>query len=545
VTSIGEVAFCGCKNLMKITVEAINPRTALLQGDNFPENEGMKIYVYSEEYKTDLNWNTYVDYIEVVPFTIYFDAGKGYFEVSSISAIYNQPIPILQNKYSIPTRTGYTFQGFYTGEDGTGTRWYNKDLILVDKDGDRNHDSYPYTRDLTLFAYWKLNGYYLVLDANGGRDNSGNTTKEIALTYEQKYTFEKDIFYRPGYVFVGWSSTQYTSDFPISISYIEVGDTYSKLSSEEDSRVTMYAVWWGCWSYRVQVPEGTGAKDSPYLISKATELAWIARQTEEGNNLSGKYFKQTANINLSNYRWSPIGSEKTSFKGYFDGNNYVLSGLLTTSFMDCNDEYLSSYQGLFGKIENATIKNVNLFTSSVYGFKNIGGLVGWSAKSTIEACSFYGSVYGTYQVGGLLGHNEQETKISKCYISSVIRGKGNTGGIVGSTRYAAYLESCVYINNDNDSSDNPNHSLAPISFGFGYIKNCYAKCNSSIKTIVVDVTQNCLYELNGDKKCSNGTFSDWVILNNKPMPSGLTWMGNVGTKVTNIEQIYALGYTPF
>ena len=58
-----------------------------------------------------------------------------------------------------PIRTGYTFEGWYTGENGTGTR-ITSDTLLTNKD---NH---------TLYAKWTVNSYYL--DLNGMLNGSSS-----------------------------------------------------------------------------------------------------------------------------------------------------------------------------------------------------------------------------------------------------------------------------------------------------------------------------------------------------------------------------------
>ena len=58
---------------------------------------------------------------------------------------------------------------------------------------------------------------------------------------------------------------------------------------------------------------GAGTKASPYLVTSATDLAYIAKAiwgggtNETKNTFSGKYFLQTADIDLSGKIWLPIG----------------------------------------------------------------------------------------------------------------------------------------------------------------------------------------------------------------------------------------------
>jgi uncharacterized repeat protein (TIGR02543 family) len=70
-----------------------------------------------------------------------------------------------------PTKTGYSFQGWNTKADGTGTK-YNGGA------------SYTPTGNVTLYAIWKANTYTVSYNANGGTGAPGNQTKthDVALT---------------------------------------------------------------------------------------------------------------------------------------------------------------------------------------------------------------------------------------------------------------------------------------------------------------------------------------------------------------------------
>jgi len=319
---------------------------------------------------------------------------------------------------------------------------------------------------------------------------------------------------------------------------------------DKTTNTTLYSHWEETWTNHVEAPTGEGTQISPYLISSPQNLAWMARQTEEGINFEGKYFKQTANIDLNSYIWKPIGNWTTVFAGNYNGNNYIISNLETSDIEKSNGEYLYDYQGLFGVIGkynslSLEIKNINLFNVRIKGLLYVGGIAGRIDYTTIESCKVYGVIEGYGLLGGVVGQIEHGGYIRYCYVEGQIIGKNGTttsGGIVGWFHYSGEINSCAYINSDNSEDKNPYYAISD-AYSSGDVNNCYAECNSKIKEYRVS---SCLYVLNGVKKCfSTANYSAWIILNGKPMPSGLTWMGNVGTKVTNIEQIYALGYTSF
>ena len=170
---------------------------------------------------------------------------------------------------------------------------------------------------------------------------------------------------------------------------------------------------------------GSGTESDPYLISNAQQLAYLAYVVNNGNSYSGKYFEQTANIDLSAYYWNPIGNSRVdSFSGNYDGSGCIISGLFTQSG--------KSYQGLFGYCYNASISNVGIIDGFVQGSANVGGIMGANFSSVkIFNCFNNASVESTGNyVSGIAGH--LYGSIKNCYNTGSIKGTGNyVGGVVG------------------------------------------------------------------------------------------------------------------
>lgn len=79
---------------------------------------------------------------------------------------------------------------------------------------------------------------------------------------------------------------------------------------------------------------GDGSKTNPYEIATAEQLAKLARDVNNGNTFRGKYFKLTADIDLSGGIWMPIGKyynygnvNNRLFFGKFDGNGHVIKNM--------------------------------------------------------------------------------------------------------------------------------------------------------------------------------------------------------------------------
>ena len=175
---------------------------------------------------------------------------------------------------------------------------------------------------------------------------------------------------------------------------------------------------------------GSGTESDPYLISNAQQLAYLAYMVNAGNTYSGKYFEQTANIDLSAYYWEPIGASSHLFSGNYTANPFgVITNLYTKSDYD--------YAGLFGYVKNATISNVGISGGYIEGGDYAGGLVGGAdGTTTITNCYNTGNVTSTSSLssyaGGIVGRtNGTTTIITNCYNTGNVTGSSYAGGLVG------------------------------------------------------------------------------------------------------------------
>lgn len=123
-------------------------------------------------------------------------------------------------------------------------------------------------------------------------------------------------------------------------------------------------------------------KNGYYLISSPENLFYIMyRLNSSSENFEGYKFKQTCDIDMSGYNFLPIGSEYIPFRGSYDGQYYSIKNLNI-------DAGNLSNVGLFGYVENATIKNLNFIGGSITGFNNVG-VIGYAENSTITRVNNY------------------------------------------------------------------------------------------------------------------------------------------------------------
>lgn len=134
-----------------------------------------------------------------------------------------------------------------------------------------------------------------------------------------------------------------------------------------------------------------------YEISTAEQLAGLAKLVNDGNNFSGKTIVLTADIDLNNQAWTPIGNEngfdaELAFSGTFNGDGYTVSGL------NVPDTY---FPGLFGQISTSAVVQNLIVKGSVTGGDEASGT--WAEAAGVAAyndgciqnCGFYGTVTGS------------------------------------------------------------------------------------------------------------------------------------------------------
>ena len=130
-------------------------------------------------------------------YTVTLNQQSGSGGSSSVQATYNANMPSMTK----PTRTGYTFQGYYDATSG-GTQYYKADGSSA--------RTWNKTSNATLYARWTANTYTITLDPQGGTGGDASKT----ATFGQA-TPTVNIPGRNGYSFGGYytgkngSGTQY------------------------------------------------------------------------------------------------------------------------------------------------------------------------------------------------------------------------------------------------------------------------------------------------------------------------------------------------
>ena len=252
-----------------------------------------------------------------------------------------------------------------------------------------------------------------------------NTKIEFPIAPEK----DSDNFF--DYEFSHWSLSPNGSPVDASKSYACGTSTYYAVYEREKN---------GIWDGNGTKPFiiGDGSEESPYEISDAYMLAYLAQSVNSGTALKQASYILTSDIDLGGFEWTPVGTVENPFAGVFDGNGHTVKNFRIT---DAN----CSYAGLFGYVENSEISKLEV---SCFEIK--------IADNDRKNKYFAGGI-AAYVVSSGKGNN---SRISECSANGQIN-------IVSKFAYAGGIAGHI---SDTDTS-------------FVYIENCHANAEISVNTV--------------------------------------------------------------
>ena len=139
-----------------------------------------------------------------------------------------------------PAKNGYTFDGYFTGTNGSGTKYINNAGVFV-------NDLYKVVNNKTLYAKWKANTINITLDRQSGSGGTGNiyyaynsnayfSNNTLATTLSGKITPPS----RTGHTFKGYYSAKNGG----GTQYVNAGGSIvNNLYKAYTSNATIYAYW--------------------------------------------------------------------------------------------------------------------------------------------------------------------------------------------------------------------------------------------------------------------------------------------------------------
>ena len=256
---------------------------------------------------------------------------------------------------------------------------------------------------------------------------------------------------------------------------------------------------------------GDGTEESPYLISSAEQLAFVAVSVNQGvDNFEGKYLQLTTDINLLGLEWSPIGSSH-AFKGNFNGSNYTIYGLSVAE--------QTRYGGLFGYIDGGTVYNLNITKAKIDMPEGYAGIV----------CGFA---------------NNSDTSVvvfRNCHVEGEVTTIGYAGGIVGYCN--GTIEKCssnakIISNSDSDAGYNNYVTVGGIAGLCTTIRNCFT--SGSVSSSGGNLYRHNSYV--GGIVGSGGTITDcYTTAIVKAATYSSSYAGGIAGKASTITNCFSVG----
>ena len=270
----------------------------------------------------------------------------------------------------------------------------------------------------------------------------------------------------------------------------------------------------GAWdgSIATAFAGGTGTESDPYQIADGAQLAYLASEVNKGQTYENSYFVLTADIDLVNNDWTPIGNSFADvlfdgpdyrlFAGNLDGKGHTISNIsIGTESTPLESDVFGLFGATGGKISNLNLDGVTIcgIAKNVSGYViGLAGALAGSASGPIENCHVtnLSMTMNTpdsgwtvaYWIGGLVGALDGSQYIEECSASGKITeksGKGSIGGLIGELGRAAtitYSHADVALDVESVYSGGANVG-GLIGKGNGYkdpetvISNCFATGN--------------------------------------------------------------------
>ncbi|MBP5723960.1 MAG: InlB B-repeat-containing protein [Bacteroidales bacterium] len=247
---------------------------------------------------------------------------------ASVTATYNSAMPTLT---SVPVKTGYTFNGYYAGTNGTTPKYYKSDGTSA--------NTYTLTSGTTLYAYWTVKTPSVTLSQQNATTNGTTST---TATYGSAMPTLTSVPSRTGYTFKGY----YTGQNGAGTQYYYANGTSAK-NCDFESAITLYPKW-EVNTYTVSLNQQNATNDGTtsviatygsampsITLPKRTGYTFGGFYTNSGgsgtqyytaNGASARSYLLTSNTTLY-AKWT-----KDTYTITYVNNNGTINGTATTSY---------------------------------------------------------------------------------------------------------------------------------------------------------------------------------------------------------------------
>lgn len=303
------------------------------------------------------------------------------------------------------TRTGYTFEGWYTDEELTNKVSFISKSMLG---------------DITLYAKWTLNMRTVTYCLGGGTNSTDNPTSYTVIDGD----IDLEMPMRSGFYFKGWYID------PTYLTEIQSIDT------DAIEEIVIHATWSNYCEETTLEKSG-----DVYLIQSFDDLNEMARVVAaDPYTYAYATYKITTEINCSGKTLDqPIGTETSPFNGTVYGNSNLIYNLVLPETEGATGIF--GVVGTLGELSNILTCKIKYSGDA----DTVGALVGIN-YGIVDNCDTGIYVLGTYGysfksdntilsgnniVGGLVGENKKSGSILNSSSSAQVTSDYIAGGLVG------------------------------------------------------------------------------------------------------------------
>ena len=287
-------------------------------------------------------------------YTVTFNVNGGTGSMSNQTIAYNASSNLTTNAF---IRTGYTFAGWNTLTNGTGTSYANATSYTMGAE------------NVTLYAQWTLNNYTVTFLAGSGTGSMANQT----IAYNATAYLNLNTFTRTGYTPDGWLTLVNNT-----WTYIAEGALYTMGAAD----VTLYANWIpNNYTVTFNVNGGTGSMSNQTIANNAS------------SNLTTNAFIRTGYTFAG---WNTLTNGTGT--SYANGTSYTMGGANVTLYAQWTlNNYTVTFNvnGGTGSMSNQTITynassnlTSNTFTRTYYTFAGWNTLADGTGTSYANATSY-------------------------------------------------------------------------------------------------------------------------------------------------------------
>lgn len=249
------------------------------------------------------------------------------------------------------------------------------------------------------------------------------------------------------------------SGYMATVTAAKTGEAATKISVSGNSFIMPTHAVTVTVSFSPAFSGGSGTSADPWQIGTKDDLVTLAAFVNDGSaaafdkgsndygNFNGYYFKQTADIDLTDVTWEPIGYSGTYyFAGNYDGGGFTVSNMKCTGKVDTADGAGKNTvtAGLFGwaafgSIKNVCIENAELTATANGNFAYAGGITAVAYSAQVSNCSVSDSKVNAVRIpaqsayaGGICGITSVASTFDNCLsVSNMVSSVSFSGGVVG------------------------------------------------------------------------------------------------------------------